>query len=110
VLNLKGGKPGVFLDLGGTDDPEQVKRAFFLMQKAEPDVIFLNIFGGITKCDTVALGVKEAIRERGIDIPVVARIKGLNEERAREILREEGIVPVQTIEEGAEEATRLAGG
>jgi succinyl-CoA synthetase beta subunit len=110
LLNLKGGSPGVFLDLGGTDDPEKVKEAFLLMKKAEPAVIFLNIFGGITKCDTVALGVKDAIREGKIEVPIVARIKGLNEERAKEILRSEGMVATDTLEEAAAEAARLGGG
>ncbi len=87
ALNLMGGRPGVFLDLGGTDDPAKVKQCFSLMKKAHPKVIFLNIFGGITKCDTVALGVKDALEAEGIDVPVVARIKGLNEDKAKEILQ-----------------------
>ncbi|MFQ5986826.1 MAG: ADP-forming succinate--CoA ligase subunit beta [Thermoplasmata archaeon] len=91
VLHLHGGKPGVFLDLGGTDDPETVKEAFLLMMKARPRVVFLNIFGGITKSDTVAVGVREALEETKTDIPVVARIRGVNEEEAREILREAGM-------------------
>jgi succinyl-CoA synthetase beta subunit len=109
VLNAKGGKGGVFLDLGGTDDEVQVKEAFYLMQMAKPSVILLNIFGGITKCDTVALGVKEALEERKIDIPVVARIKGLHEKEAKEILKDAGIIPTDTISEAAEEAVRLGG-
>jgi succinyl-CoA synthetase beta subunit len=109
VLNAKGGKGGVFLDLGGTDDEDQVKEAFYLMQMAKPSVILLNIFGGITKCDTVALGVKEAMEERKIDIQVVARIKGLHEKRAKEILKDAGMIPTDTISEAAEEAIRLGG-
>ncbi len=109
VLNAKGGKGGVFLDLGGTDDPERVKEAFYLMRKAKPSVILLNIFGGITKCDTVALGVKEAIEEKRMEVPVVARIKGLHEQRAKEILRDAGMIPANTISEAAEEALRLGG-
>src|SRR5581483_10028237 len=57
ALNEFGGKAGVFLDLGGTDNPEQVTRAFQLMKKAQPTVMLLNLFGGITKCDTVAKGI-----------------------------------------------------
>jgi succinyl-CoA synthetase beta subunit len=109
VLNAKGGKGGVFLDLGGTDDADRVKEAFYLMQMAKPSVILLNIFGGITKCDTVALGVKEALEEKKIDIPVVARIKGLNEKEAKEILKDAGMIPTDTISEAAEEAVRLGG-
>ncbi len=109
VLNAKGGKGGVFLDLGGTDNPERVKEAFYLMRKAKPSVILLNIFGGITKCDTVALGVKEAIEEKKMEVPVVARIKGLHEQRAKEILKDAGMIPTDTISEAAEEAVRLGG-
>ncbi|TLZ53435.1 MAG: ADP-forming succinate--CoA ligase subunit beta [Methanobacteriota archaeon] len=63
VLNLKGGRGGTFLDLGGTDDPEKVKQAFEILLKAKPSVILLNIFGGITKADTVAVGVKQALED-----------------------------------------------
>ena len=109
VLNAKGGKGGVFLDLGGTDDAERVKEAFYLMRKAKPSVILLNIFGGITKCDTVALGVKEAIEEKKMEVPVVARIKGLREKEAKEILKDAGMIPTDTISQAAEEAVRLGG-
>ncbi|UCD13264.1 MAG: acetate--CoA ligase family protein, partial [Thermoplasmatales archaeon] len=74
ALTNYSGKGGVFLDLGGTDDPEKVKQAFELMKKAKPKVIFLNLFGGITRCDTVAKGVKEVITKEGIDCPVITRI------------------------------------
>jgi succinyl-CoA synthetase beta subunit len=109
VLHLQGGRPGVFLDLGGTDDPEKVKEAFLLMMKAKPNVILLNIFGGITKCDTVALGVREAFEVAEAKIPTVARIRGVNEEEARDLLREAGMTAVLDMEEAAEAAVRLAG-
>lgn len=109
VLNAKGGRGGVFLDLGGTDDPQRVKEAFYLMEMAKPSVILLNIFGGITKCDTVALGVKEALEEKKMDIPVVARIKGLHEKEAKEILKDAGMIPANTISEAAEEVVRVRG-
>ncbi|MFQ6059921.1 MAG: ADP-forming succinate--CoA ligase subunit beta [Thermoplasmata archaeon] len=109
VLNAKGGKGGVFLDLGGTDNPESVKEAFYLMRIAKPSVILLNIFGGITKCDTVALGVKEAMEEKRMNIPVVARIKGLHEREAKAILEDAGMIPVDTMQEAAEEVVKLRG-
>src|SRR3990170_560363 len=107
VLNLKGGKGGAFLDLGGTDDPEKVKQAFEILLKARPSVILLNIFGGITKADTVATGVKEALLAHGKKVRVVARIKGVNEDRAKEILSDAGVHSVETIEAGAEMAVKL---
>ncbi len=109
-LHLQGGKPGVFLDLGGTDDPEIVKEAFLLMMKAKPKVILLNIFGGITKCDTVALGVTEASEIAGRDIPIVARIRGVNEEKARVILKEAGMTAVLDMGEAAHAAIQRAVG
>jgi len=110
VLNLKGGKGGTFLDLGGTDDPEKVKQAFEILIKANPAVILVNIFGGITKADTVALGVKQALEEMHTRIPVVARIKGVNEEQGKEILRSVGMHAAETIEEAAELAVKVKAG
>lgn len=110
VLNLKGGKGGTFLDLGGTDDPEKVKQAFEILIKANPSVILLNIFGGITKADTVALGVKQALEDMHTELPVVARIKGVNEAQAKEILRSIGMYAAETIEEAAELAVKVQAG
>ena len=110
ALNHYKGKAGVFLDLGGTDDPEKVKQAFELMKKAKPKIIFLNLFGGITKCDTVATGVRAVISKEGIDCPVITRIKGMNEEKAKEILKDAGLITAATLEEAAEKASEMAGG
>lgn len=108
MLNSRGGRPGVFLDLGGTDDPEKVARAFGLMKEANPRVIFLNIFGGITKCDTVAEGVKQAVQREHIQIPIVSRIRGVNEERAKEILESIGITATTDMIKAAEAAVGAA--
>jgi len=105
-INMFGGKAGVFLDLGGTDDPEKVKSAMLLMSEAKPKVILLNIFGGITKCDTVAKGVLEAIEEKGIRTPIVARIKGVNEEAGRTMLKSAGMIPAYGLSEAAELASK----
>jgi succinyl-CoA synthetase beta subunit len=105
-INMFGGKAGVFLDLGGTDDPEKVKAAMNLMKEANMKVILLNIFGGITKCDTVAKGVLEAIGSKGSPVPIVARIKGVNEEVAREMLRNAGMIPISGLSEAAEKASK----
>jgi len=108
-LSLHGGRGGVFLDLGGTDDVDTVVEAFSLLVRARPGVILLNIFGGITKCDTVAKGVVAAKRRLGIDIPVVARIRGVNEEEARRILKEESIHAVRELGEAARLASQMEG-
>jgi len=108
ALTNYSGKGGVFLDLGGTDDPEKVKQAFSLMKKAKPKVIFLNLFGGITRCDTVAKGVKEVILKEGIDCPVISRIKGCNEEEAKDILKDAGLITGTTLQDAAQKSSDLA--
>ena len=104
------GHAGVFLDLGGTDDPEKVKQAFELMKKAKPRVILLNLFGGITKCDTVARGVKAVISKEGIDCPVIARIKGMNEDIAKNILKDAGLITAESLQDAAKISCDMAGG
>lgn len=106
-LALYDGKGGVFLDLGGTDDAEQVKEAFMLLAEANPSVILINLFGGITKCDTVAEGIKNALGHLEKKIPTAVRIRGLHEERAREILRDAGFVPCDTMAEVAKTAVEM---
>jgi len=110
ALTYYKGKGGVFLDLGGTDDPEKVKQAFELMKKAKPKVIFLNLFGGITKCDTVAKGVKAVISKEGIDCPVITRIKGMNEDIAKDILKDAGLITATTLQDAAQRSSDMAGG
>ena len=110
ALRSVGGDGGVFLDLGGTDDPEQVKKAFRLMKDAKPRVILLHIFGGITKCDTVAIGIRDVLAEECIEAPVVARIKGRNEELARQILADAGLIAAKSLQEAASLATNAEGG
>ena len=108
ALTNYNGKGGVFLDLGGTDDPEKVKQAFELMKKAKPKVIFLNLFGGITRCDSVAKGVKEVITKEGIDCPVITRIKGCNEDIAKDILKDAGLITGTTLQDAAQKSSELA--
>jgi len=103
------GHAGVFLDLGGTDDSEKVKQAFELMKKAKPRVILLNLFGGITKCDTVARGVKAVISKEGIDCPVIARIKGMNEDIAKNILKDAGLITAESLQDAAKISCDMAG-
>lgn len=91
ALTLKGGKPKNFLDLGGSDDIEKVVGAFEILKKAKLTGILINIFGGVTHCDTVANGIIEAKRRVGIDVPIVVRLSGVNEDIGRKILKENGI-------------------
>ncbi len=112
VLKEFGGRPGVFLDLGGTDDPKKVTEAFLLMAQAKPTAVFLNIFGGVTKCDTVAKGLVEAMGQvpKADRFPLVARIRGNNEKEGIEILRAAGITSVPSLKESAQSVVRAAGG
>ncbi len=103
-----GGEGGVFLDLGGTDSPEKVKECFRLLKKANPSVVLLNLFGGITKTDTVAKGIKQVLAEEDITFPIVTRIKGVNEEKARSMLaEEEGLTTAEDLEEAAQRTVEL---
>jgi succinyl-CoA synthetase beta subunit len=104
VLSQFGGKPGVFLDLGGTDDPGKVSEAFLLMAKAHPSVVFLNIFGGVTRCDTVAKGLVAAMTQIPASerFPLVARIRGNNEELGRQILQSAGITALSDLKASAQ--------
>lgn len=112
VLQEFGGRPGVFLDLGGTDDPRKVTEAFLLMARARPKAVFLNIFGGVTRCDTVAKGLVEAMRQvpAADRFPLVARIRGNNEVEGVEILRAAGITSIPSLKESAQAVVAAAGG
>lgn len=108
ALNNFGGKAGVFLDLSGTDDPEKVAQAVRLMKKAKPAVMLLNLFGGITKGDTVAKGLVQVLQKEGVDFPIITRIKGTNAKEANEILHSFGLETAATLREAAEKATAMA--
>jgi succinyl-CoA synthetase beta subunit len=112
VLKEFGGDPGVFLDLGGTDDPKKVTEAFLLMARAKPKAVFLNIFGGVTRCDTVATGLVEAMKQvpAAERFPLVARIRGNNEKEGVEILRAAGVTSIPTLKESAQAVIAAAGG
>ncbi len=112
VLQELGGRPGVFLDLGGTDDPKKVTEAFLLMAQAAPKVVFLNSFGGVTRCDTVATGLVEAMKQvpEGQRFPIVARIRGNNEAEGTAILRAAGITSVPQLKDSAQAAVTISQG
>ena len=87
-----GGKPANFLDVGGGASTEQVKKAFQMILTSEKvKGIFVNIFGGIMRCDIVASGVVAAAKELGLDVPLVVRLEGTNVELGRKILDESGL-------------------
>ena len=111
IVQLHGGKPANFLDVGGGTTPEKVTEAFKLIT-ASPEVkaIFINIFGGIVKCDLIAEGIITAVKQTGLKLPVVARLQGTNMEKGQAMLRESGfaITPVSDLTEAAQTVVKLA--
>jgi succinyl-CoA synthetase beta subunit len=92
IIKLAGGRPANFLDVGGGANAEQIRNAFRILL-ADPDVraVLINIFGGILRCDVLAEGVIAAVRELGVKVPVVIRMKGNNEEKGKAMLRDSGL-------------------
>ena len=108
-IKLNGGVAGDFLDLGGTDDPARVAEAIELVKESNPKVLFINIFGGVTKADTVAEGIIQAINKLNITFKIVVRLKGFNEVKGKELLRKNGIDAFTDMEEAIKEVVKLAG-
>lgn len=111
VIKLHGAEPANFLDIGGGARAEKVATALRLIL-SDPNVraILLNIFGGITRCDEVAQGVVDALREVPTDLPIVARLVGTNEERGREILAAARMITADTLMEAAQKAVAASRG
>lgn len=105
-----GGEIANFLDVGGGANAERVRKCYELVvNHTQAKVFFINIFGGITRGDEVAKGIVEALRTTTArKIPLVIRLTGTNEEEGRRILAQAGMTPVQTMDEGAAQAVRLA--
>ena len=105
TIKLYGAEPANFLDVGGGATPEKVTEAFKIMLKNDKvKAILVNIFGGIMKCDTIATGVITACRATNLNVPLVVRMKGTNEELGKKMLAESGlpIISADTMAEAAE--------
>jgi succinyl-CoA synthetase beta subunit len=111
IIKYVGGEPANFLDVGGGADKDQVATAFKIITR-DPRVrgIFVNIFGGIMRCDTIAEGVVEAVKEVGLEVPLVVRLAGTNVDLGKQILRESGlnVVTAQDMKDGARKILALA--
>jgi len=107
-----GGEPANFLDVGGSATEEKVAAAFEIITR-DPNVrgIFVNIFGGIMKCDTIANGVVAAVRKVGLDVPLVVRLEGTNSELGKRIIDESGldVISATDMKDGARKIVELAG-
>jgi len=109
TIMLSGGKPANFLDIGGGASPERVAKAFRLvLSDSKVEAVLVNIFAGINRCDWVAEGVVQALRELQIDIPVVVRLAGTNVEEGQKILAQSGL-PVIRASNLMEAAQRVVG-
>ncbi|TGL59723.1 ADP-forming succinate--CoA ligase subunit beta [Leptospira ognonensis] len=112
IVKLAGAEPANFLDVGGGANPVTVENGFRLIL-SDPNVkgIFVNIFGGIVRCDRVANGVIEAAKKVNIHVPVVVRLKGTNAEEGKKILNESGlnIVGVEGLRDAADKIVSLIG-
>jgi succinyl-CoA synthetase beta subunit len=109
AVKLSGGEPANFLDVGGGANAAQVAKAFRLVT-ADPNVraILINIFGGITRGDEVANGIREALGEVQVDVPIVVRLSGTNADEGRQILSDVGITAVTSMDEAAAEVVKAA--
>lgn len=106
------GDPANFLDVGGGATTEKVTEAFkILLDDDKVKGIFVNIFGGIMKCDVIAAGVVEAAKQVGLNLPLVVRLEGTNVELGKEILRQSGldIIAAESMADGAQRIVELAG-
>ena len=113
IIKYAGGSPANFLDVGGGASAEQVKNAFrILMSDPSVKAVFINIFGGILRCDVLATGVVSAAKELQLKVPVVVRMEGTNVELGQQILRDSGLnfTVANGMKDGAEKVVQLAGG
>ena len=111
TIKYAGGEPANFLDVGGGASPERVAKAFKLvLSDSNVKVILVNIFAGINRCDWVAQGVVQAVRDIGVKVPLVVRLAGTNETEGRKIITDSGlpIISAATLAEAAQKSVAAA--
>ena len=111
VIQLEGGSPANFLDVGGGATKERVTEAFKLILSSDDvKAIFVNIFGGIVRCDMIAEGIIAAVKEVDVKVPVIVRLEGTNVDAGKELLKNSGlaITPADDINDGARKAVAAA--
>jgi len=111
IIKLHGGFPANFLDIGGGANERQVLEALRIIN-SDDNVkgILVNIFGGIMRCDIIALGLVNALKQLGLKVPVVVRLHGTNVEKGKQIIEESGLrlIATQNLEEAAEQVVKIA--
>ncbi|MFT6274927.1 MAG: succinyl-CoA synthetase beta subunit [Halioglobus sp.] len=111
IVKLHGGSPANFLDVGGGATKERVSEAFkIILSDDKVKAVFINIFGGIVRCDLIAEGVIGAVQEIGVEVPVVVRLEGNNAELGQKVLAESGlnIIAATSLSGGAEQVVEAA--
>ena len=113
MIQLAGGKPANFLDVGGGASPETVEEGFkIIMSDKNVKAILVNIFGGIVRCDRVAGGVIEAAKKVDLNLPVIVRLEGTNAEVAQKMLDESGLnlIAANGLRDAAQKVNEALGG
>jgi len=113
IVNLHGGKPANFLDVGGGATKERVAEAFkIILSDENVSAVLVNIFGGIVRCDMIAEGIIGAVKEVGVKVPVVVRLEGTNAELGREVLANSDvdIIAASSLTDAAEQVVKAAEG
>jgi succinyl-CoA synthetase beta subunit len=113
IVKLHGGDPANFLDVGGGATKERVVEAFkIILSDDKVKAVFINIFGGIVRCDLIAEGVIGAVQEVGVDVPVVVRLEGNNAEFGTKLLADSGlnIIAATSLTDGAQQVVKAAEG
>ena len=113
LIKLHGGQPANFLDVGGGATSERVTHAFrLILSNPKVTAVLVNIFGGIVRCDMIADGVINAVKQVGVKVPVVVRLEGTNADKAREVLLDSGltITPATDLTDAARKVVALAAG
>jgi succinyl-CoA synthetase beta subunit len=111
VIQLNGGEPANFLDVGGGSNADRVAEAFKLIVSSDKvEAILVNIFGGIVRCDEIARGIIAAVGEVGVNVPVVVRLEGTNVERGKQLLNESGlaIIAADDLNDAAQKVVAAA--
>jgi succinyl-CoA synthetase beta subunit len=111
LIKLHGGEPANFLDVGGTATADRVTAAFrLILSNDRARAVLVNIFGGIVRCDVIAEGIVQAVREVGDSVPVIVRLEGTNADKARKVLAASGlaITAARDLPDAATKAVRLA--
>ena len=112
VIKLYGGEPANFLDVGGGATTENVTAAFrILLSDDNTKGVLINIFGGIMKCDVIANGVIEAVKQIDLNVPLVVRLEGTNVEKGRELLENSGlpIIAATDLDDAAQKVCKAVG-